>query len=118
MGDFVYHPLHMVWVLNIFPTPARHLLKSGASVIEPSVVVPKDVALFIGHPSQLGNIIRKSAEALLTLAQGFLRQTAPGAVPDAAPTCGDGNQQAQDCSEDQDMPRLVQTPACIRGAYD
>src|SRR5579864_7566927 len=61
LADFGHNLLHVVWMVYLLPTPAGHLLQGSAGIIKPSLVVPEDVALLIGHPRQLGNVVRKGA---------------------------------------------------------
>src|ERR1700687_529645 len=107
-ADLGHNLLHMVWVMYLLPTPASHLHQGSAGVIKPSLVVPEDVALLIGHPRQLGNVVRQGAEALLTFAQRFLRKLASEAVPLDDTGSRNRDQEAQGGSEDQNCFGLDQ----------
>jgi hypothetical protein len=53
-------------MMDLLPAPAFHLFESSPGVIVPAVVVPEDVTLMIGHPSQLWDRVGERAELLLT----------------------------------------------------
>ena len=97
-------------MMHFLPAPAGHLFQGGAGVLKPSIVVPEDGALLIGHPCQLGNVIRQGAEALFTFAESFFGKRARGMVTLDGPTRSDGDQDAQDSSEDENRFSLAYTP--------
>jgi hypothetical protein len=60
--------------VNTLPAPAFHLLSRRACVLVPTLVVPGDVAIRVGHPGQLRDRIGHRPEATLALLQRVLRE--------------------------------------------
>src|SRR5271157_4729563 len=64
-ADLVHNSPHVVGMMHRLPTPAEHLLQSGAGVVKPALVVPEGRALLIGHPGQLRDVVRHGAETFM-----------------------------------------------------
>ena len=79
-GDLVHDALNVVGVVHFFPTPASHLVQGSAGIIKPSLVVPEDVAFFVGHPGQLRNIVGHGAKSVFALAKRDFGISAGGNV--------------------------------------
>src|SRR5580704_534317 len=107
----------MVGMKHFLPAGASHLRQRSAGVIKPSLVVPEDPAFLVGHPGQLGNIIRQGTEALFTFTERLLSQFSRGVLALNAPTRSSSDEYAQDSSEDQTHSGLVQAPlgSCVSG---
>src|SRR5665647_1406204 len=58
--------------MHALPAPAFHLLRRSAGVRVPALVIPVDVAIRPGDPSQLWDRIGHRTEALLTIPQFLL----------------------------------------------
>ena len=116
-ANLLYHPLHVVGMMRtLFPTLRRHLLFGGPEIVKPTLVVPEDMTLFIGHPGQLRDVIRQTAEALLTFASGILRKIEGQMVALRHPACADGDHHSQNGSEEQNDLCPLQSPLRFRVA--
>src|SRR5262249_34012811 len=61
--------LQVIGMLDFRPVPALHLLEGQACVIEPALVVPRDVAERVTGPGELGDVVGDGPEAIFGLAQ-------------------------------------------------
>ncbi len=71
-------------MVDLFPACALHLLQGGAGVVVPTFVVPEDMAVRVGHPDQLGDVVGKGPEAFLVFAERFESELAFSDVLDDA----------------------------------
>ena len=53
--EVLRHPIDFIRVLDTFPAPALHVTKIRVRVIEPPLIIPKDIALGVHDPRQLRN---------------------------------------------------------------
>ena len=73
MLEACHHAIDVIGMVHLFPSPALHLFDCRARVIQPTLVVPENPTVRIGHPDQLGHIVRQRLKSFFTLAQCILR---------------------------------------------
>ena len=60
-------------IMHRLPSPALHLFERFAGVFVPAAVIPENVALRIGYPNQVGNIVSQSSQAFFAITQRSFR---------------------------------------------
>ena len=81
---FAHHRADVVGVVDVPPAPSAHLFGDGAGELVPAPVVPEDVAVRLGHPGELRDVVRHVAEPLLALLALRLQAAPFGDVADDA----------------------------------
>ncbi len=70
--DERHHPVYMLGVMYLLPTPAHRLFQGSARVLVPTIVVPVYVASVIGHPSQLRDRVDHGQKLVLAFGNALV----------------------------------------------